>query len=169
MKYYIFENQVVGDAADPDNVPAGWAIAEGEDGLSPENAFFDGEQVREKPPKPAPEAFWDLTTNQWQVLTPQILPPANDWAGLQAAFRGTHVFNKIFIAGGETLAASQGYSLLMDTIASSKNIEDLIFAISYLRQAMAGTQGGDFTADELEWIRARFEENGFDPEEFNLN
>lgn len=169
MLYYVSENQVVGANADPNSIPNGWTVAEGADDLSPEQCYFDGEMVRQKPDRPSPEHFWSEQEKAW--VAPVIPEPTIvlNWTGLVAGLRGSMVWGKVFEASTRTLKAQSAFTLLYGTLTAVHNLDDLRLAIALIREAMRGIGAiGDFTADELAWIGDRLEECNFNRAEFDL-
>lgn len=67
MAYYlIYKGEIVSAAYSekPAILPFGFSVAEGDD-LTREEAFFDGQQVVAKPPKPEEGFFWDASSLKW--------------------------------------------------------------------------------------------------------
>ena len=168
MQWLISENQIVG-IPDPNiTYPSGFEVVEGVEAIDRSLVYFNGTAVVFKPEKPSPGAVWNPVDNEW--IEPESPPVLPNWAGLENELRGSDVWLKAFTAADETVKAQNRFTLLMSTIATTHNLNDLKFAFNGLRQAMAEIPSvGDFTESELNWIGEILLDNDFDPDDFNLD
>lgn len=174
MHYYILDNSVVGDNADPDNIPNGWLIAEF-DNHDTENLYYDGSSIQLKPPKISANSYWSTQDMQWLEYEytgdsgNSSIQQAN-YIGLMDSLRNTAVFAKAYDAGSKTIKANAAFSLLMTALTASRNLNDLRFSLAQLRDAMQSQASlSDFTDDELSFIKKALTDNGFSAEDFDLS
>ena len=167
MHYFISESgEIVGTTDDPTVELAGHTVHDGPD-APPDALYFDGEKVAFKPDRPGENCFWSVPDRAWVCPEPPAEIVVTDWDGLVNSLRGTAVFAKIYVAATQpetntiaaltkTLKANTGYTLLMDTLTKTHNLQDLQFALGQLRAALGSISTvGDFTADEIAWINER--------------
>lgn len=88
------------------------------------------------------------------------LQPAN-WQGLENMLRASAIWQKAFEVSMLSLPAQSATTLLLSTITSTRNLQDLEFAIGFLRQQMQALPVGDFTTQEITLMNQALEANGF--------
>lgn len=190
MLFYVADNEIVGDQANPDSLPNGWAVAEGAD-LPIEMLYWDGEAIQERPPRPGEEYYWSRDNLGWeqaQTPVPQVPtgPPSpgavsGDWERLEASLRQSSYFYKGYESAGYSLKSNRAFTLLLNTIrtgstlqsggfiseaSSLKLSQDLRFATLDLKAALAelGASGSfpDFTEEELASLEEMLADCGFE-------
>ena len=141
MKYLILDNEVIGRIEGNQNPPGNATVITGP--WAPENdqLYVDGDKVKVRPEKPSPAAWWDKGEKAWKepIPLPEIATP--DWQGLAAALPGGPIWAKFYAAGTKDLRANLAGTLLLTTITSSHNLDDLTFAIAELLDAMEQASG----------------------------
>ncbi|BAS54242.1 hypothetical protein NIES2135_05080 [Leptolyngbya boryana NIES-2135] len=95
---------------------------------------------------------------QWQEgATPEEIAELNpahaDWEQLQARLRGTPLFGKAMLT-----SAVNAWSLLLFALGTSRNVDDLLFALSVVRAGMPE----DFSQTETEELNAILADCGFE-------
>lgn len=77
VKWWISDNQIVGEEQPGIGLPANFQEVEGVN-LPLDQVYFDGETVTQKPEEPSSSAQWDSSSNQWveppQEPDPPIFP-----------------------------------------------------------------------------------------------
>ncbi|MBW4558464.1 MAG: hypothetical protein KME59_21565 [Trichormus sp. ATA11-4-KO1] len=76
MYILILNNEIVGSSDTPVGLPLGFSSIEYPESSLDTLYYSDGE-VRVKPNKPNPEAYWDNQSNRWATLEPVRLPHPN--------------------------------------------------------------------------------------------
>ncbi|MBE9178657.1 hypothetical protein IQ268_08805 [Oculatella sp. LEGE 06141] len=168
MWYFIADNQVVSPPMDtkPEVLPVGFALAEGEE-LEPAEAYFDGTAVVAKPPQPSSLHYWNESS--WELPPLPVPMPLQNWDGLVEDLRRSMPWAKVYEGAGRTLKANKAFTLLYGTLTTTHHLSDFATAIADVRDGLRGIAGiGDFTAEELEWLRSRLEIHGFNPDDFDL-
>lgn len=162
--FLIYENEIAGIANQETQLPSGYSAIEGpNDEL--ENLYFDGFQIQLKPPKPSVAHYWDNELLKWVSPNQGAIPPSNspNWEKLILLLENSPEWAKAYAASEKTLKANTAFTTLLTTFANLRKVENLIFAIAKLREAMAGISGiGDFTAEEINSINQKLAESGFD-------
>jgi hypothetical protein len=97
-----------------------------------------------------------------------VTPSPPDFAGLLNAMRGTAEFSHAYTAADESIAALNALTLLLSSLSSTHNLDDLRFSFNRLRAVMPSTAVGDYSEAELEAIAQRLQDNGFPLTGFNL-
>jgi hypothetical protein len=167
--YWITNNQLAGrsGANVPESQwPANYQLAEGPDHPY-EELYWTGEAVAIRPPKPDGNYVWSLT--EWvEVIIPTPEPTPN-WLGLESALRNSAAWAHAYDQAEETVKANAAFTLLLNSLTSTHNEDDLRFAWLRLRELMQ-TQASltDFSAEQLEFVTEALSDNGFDPEDFGL-
>jgi len=174
MRYiWIYDGQVAGECAENvalESYPSGFTLVEAPDGMDAilTDLYWDGTNVIEKPSQPSPEHYWNAQSNEWELpIIPTQLAIAN-WQGLTSQLRGSAAWGHAYLSSEKTLKANSAFTLLLATLTSTHAIEDLVWALARLREAMQAIATGDFTTEELESIGQILDANGFDPEDFQL-
>lgn len=91
------------------------------------------------------------------IDTPQLV----NWQGLENSLRASPIWQKCFEVSMLSLPAQSATTLLLSTITSTRNLQDLEFAIGFLRQQMQTLPVGDFTTQEITLMNQALEANGF--------
>jgi hypothetical protein len=101
--WLITENDRVGTASEePSALPEGWkAIEVGEDQLNqPENFYIQDWEIKEKPPKPAPNSLW--VNNEWIEMLPNTVSsvPTNlpDYLSFRMAMLRDSGYDRVTLA-----------------------------------------------------------------------
>jgi hypothetical protein len=84
-----------------------------------------------------------------------------DWDGLASDLRSSDIWAKSFKAASISIVANSAWTLLYGTLTSTKHLQDLMFAITALRSAMAMTDEGDFTKSQIKELNKIMESRGF--------
>lgn len=167
MQVLVFDNQIAGiapEGQDPSTLPSGFTIAEYDGEVAIESLYFDNGELKLIPPSPDGDYRWD--GSEWVEIPPVVFPPfipiGPDWAGLLSDLRGSEVWAKSFVAASTSIAANSAWTLLYSTLTgTNRHFPDLMFSIGALRNAMAATEGGDFTADQVATINTIMTNRGF--------
>lgn len=168
MKWWILDGQVVSAALETGK-PANFEEVDGPTASDRDAVYFDGVEVVLKPAPPTADAIWDNDLADWRSPVPAMPLNLPDWEGLVGTLRGGPILGKAYSAGDRTLKAQNAFSLMMVTLTGTKNLDDFVFSLERLREAMRGiAQVGDFTVEELEAIADLLSVNGFDSALFNL-
>ena len=167
--YWIAGDQLAGlsEAQIPEaNWPQGETLVEGPDHDYSE-LYWTGESVAIRTPKPDGNYVWNLT--EWvEVIIPT--PDAGpDWGGLASTLRNSPAWAHAYDQAEETVKANAAFTLLLASLVSTHNEDDLRFAWLRLRELMQ-TQPTltDFSEEQLLFVTEALSDNGFDPEDFGL-
>lgn len=167
MAYFLIENgQVIGLIDDPTALP-GRDIRPGPDGLLTYQVYINAKgEILAKPEQPSPMHVWDESAKIWVELSPpsmEIAPIFQNWDGLLTELRGSAFFAKCFGAAERTLKANAAWTLLYGTLTRTHHLEDLMFSLFKMREAMSGIAAiGDFTDEEIEQVNKILTESGFE-------
>ncbi|NDJ20936.1 hypothetical protein GS682_04610 [Nostoc sp. B(2019)] len=96
MLYLICNNEIAGVTDQQTQLPSGYESIEGPDEVI-ENLYFDGIEIKVKPPKPSDAHYWDKELSEW-VLPRQggaIAPQTNRWIKFLLAIISTSTYDKI--------------------------------------------------------------------------
>lgn len=128
-----------------------------EDQVLDDGVLFDSNQIVEPVPEGLIRPRW--TGAQWvEGATPEEVAFKSgeetfpDWEGLYSRLRSSTVFQKSF-----STSSANGWALLLTTLGTTHNEQDLRFALSQVRAGLTV----DFTAEDLSWINQKLEEHHF--------
>ena len=158
-------DQIMGTTNDP-NATAGFLAVSGPD-APVENVYFDGEAIQFKPPRPTGNFTWQ--GDQWVEIPSLGFPAVADWKGLEADFRGSVIYARIYQVASQpseatiealiqTQRAATAHSLLLSALSSTRSEADLAFAIAELRTVMAQHPMGDLTTEDVAFINSKLEQ-----------
>ncbi len=171
--YLIYDNTIAGVADQTEELPNGFTIATGAD-LPIERLYFDGETIQEKPPQPTAQHQWDGEQRSWLAPPSSDPPVANsspDWDGLANWIRGSIYFERCYVAAKISPSATAAAALLLVTINTTHNLQDLAFVLGDILaeiEAIAGTGAIEaFTAEEKSTLAEKLNDLGF-PDEISL-
>jgi hypothetical protein len=172
MTYFWINNEEIAGYSEtwvePELYPSGFALVEGLD-LPIGRLFWNGAAIVQKPEQPSPEHFWNHESNAWEIVVIPIPEPLPDWQGLTSQLRGSAAWGRAYTSSERTLKANSAFTLLLTTLTSTHAVEDLVWAIAKLREAMVAIAAiGDFTTEELAGIAQALQTHGFDPGDFDL-
>jgi hypothetical protein len=167
--YWITGDQLAGssETAIPEaNWPQGETLVEGPDHDYSE-LYWTGDTVAIRPQRPDGNYVWNLT--EWvEVIIPAPEPTPN-WIGLESALRNSAAWAHAYDQAEETVKANAAFTLLLTSLTSTHNENDLRFAWLRLRELMQTQQTlTDFSAEQLLFVTEALSDNGFDPEDFGL-
>lgn len=95
---------------------------------------------------------------------PVPLPVGEDWQGLTDRLRGSALWQRAFMAAMQSIAANAAMTLMLASLTSTHSLQDLRFAFLTLRQVMQLTPAlGDFSLQELDYLKTAMKECGFEP------
>lgn len=163
MRLLIFDGAIAGEAIgmNPESLPAGFSIVEF-DGYAPiEGLYYFDEEIRLIPEKPSDRHFWKGSEWIEVVIEPLPIERAADWDGLLADLRGTELWRRTFEAASTSIAANAAWTVLQNTLTSTRHPEDFEFAIGALRSAMAAGNG-DFTQNQVETLNRLLSDRSFE-------
>jgi len=169
MYYWIADNQLAGfsEVSIPEaNWPQGETLVEGPDHDYSE-LYWTGSAVAIRPPKSDGNYVWNLT--EWEEVVIPTPEPAPNWTGLESTLRNSSVWAHAYDQAEETVKANAAFTLLLTSLTSTRNEDDLRFAWLRLRELMQ-TQSTltDFSAEQLLFVTEALSDNGFDPASFGL-
>jgi hypothetical protein len=165
MHILIVDGAIAGITGQVEDLPAGFMAVEAPD-LPLETLFWDGAAVQIRPEQPSPLHYWNANEQAWERPTVAV---GTDWQGLTNALRGSAAWGRAYAASEKTLKANSAFTLLLATLTATHALEDLVWAIAKLREAMVAIAAiGDFTAEELEEIAQALQTHGFDAGDFDL-
>lgn len=95
-------------------------------------------------------------------------PEPPDWSGLLEDMQDSAAFGRAFLAGNESIAASNALQLVILSLSGTKRLDNLVFGFNNLRTAMVGTTAGDFSISELAWLAERLSARRFPLAGFDL-
>jgi hypothetical protein len=172
MVYLWINNEAIAGYSEtwiePELCPSGFTLVEGLD-LPISSLFWNGTAIVQKPEQPSPEHFWNHESNAWEIVVIPIPEPLPDWQGLTSQLRGSAAWGRAYASSEKTLKANSAFTLLLTTLTSTHAVEDLVWAIARLREAMQAIAAiGDFSPEELEFLRSALDANHFDPDFFDL-
>jgi hypothetical protein len=160
MLFLVSDGEIVGTTDQVENLPDGYEAVSGPD-LAIEQLYFDGTAIQIKPAQPSPAHFW--SEGGWRLPDVVAIPVSENWNGLLMALRGSSFFAKCFESAERTLKANAAWTLLYGTLTRTHNLEDLMFSLFKMREAMRGIAAiGDFTPGEIEQMNQILEANGFE-------
>jgi hypothetical protein len=147
MKLLISDGFIAGTAegVDSSSIPLGFTIAEYPNTVPIESLYCSDGEVQPIPPKPSENCHWNGIEWVEIVLLNTAIENGPDWDGLVSNLRSSDIWEKSFKAASMSIAANSAWTLLYGTLTSTKHLQDLIFAITALRSAMAMTDEGDLS------------------------
>jgi len=79
-----------------------------------------------------------------------------DWQKLYTSLQSSIFLGKANAAAQTSLPAATALMFLVSAITTTKDVNDLAWAVANVREAMAATPTGDFTPEEIESINLIF-------------
>ncbi|WP_088893221.1 hypothetical protein [Leptolyngbya ohadii] len=170
--FWIYGDQISG-SSNADIPPEQWAIGfqlvavpeRWEEAL----CYWDAatQEVKLKGDRPSPAHYWDGERNEWVLPELPPIPAIPRWDWLTDSVRGSALFQRSYLASEQSTAVNAAFTLLMASLTTTRNLNDLRFAFARLRVGLQALEI-DFSVEELEWLGGKLLECNFDPAEFDL-
>lgn len=156
MFYLISENQIIGTANTSEGLPGDWIEAD----LGPDSSvlYLESGEIKRKPDRPSDRHYWEPETLQWALAIATLeSPPQTDWDGFVSDLRGSEIWVKTFQAACTSIPANAAWTLIQNTLTSTRHPEDLEFAIATIRSVMSP----DFTEEDIATLNKILKDRGF--------
>jgi hypothetical protein len=163
MLILIHQDQICGQVESAEGLPSGFEVIETEIEAPIESLYFADGEIRQKPERPSDAHVW--TDSRWVELERFSIPEASaqeDWQGLFVALHETPIWARVYEASGRTLKANRAFTLLLNTLTTSRNLATFVFAIADMREALQGISAiGDFDTAELAMLNELLQQYQF--------
>jgi hypothetical protein len=157
MIYLIDGTEIIGTANTSEGLPNTWVEADMGTDLS--KLYLENGEIYHKPDRPSNFHHWDSSKNIWAIAIAHgdSVVVQEDWDGLISDLRGSDIWAKTFQAACNSLAENAAWTLIQNTLTSTRHPSDLEFSIAALRGAMQP----DFSKAEIKKLNTLLKNRGF--------
>lgn len=134
--FYVKAGEIVGAGDIGENLPDDvGAIANSfGPGIDPNDYYVSDGSIQPKPDRPSPYHVW--IEGGWTLPEVGDLSAiVNPWDSLVNRVRGSEVWDAAFTASFKSLRAQSAWSVLLSSLTSTHNIDDLAFGLNALIEA----------------------------------